>query len=51
MPASWYNPPDYSCTWCEYDDDADHQDCIDRAQAAYEDAAIDRADSLRKGEW
>jgi len=44
-------PDDYSCTRCEDDDDMDHDDCIEDAAQAFEDAQIERADSIRKGEW
>ena len=45
MPDSWYDPPDEH--ECENDPCTCEQDALDAA----DDAAIERADSIRKGEW
>ena len=48
MPDSWYIQPDpHECD----DEDCDGDLCADREAQAYEDAQIERADSIRKGEW
>ena len=48
----WLLPPDpHECPWCEDDPTMDYEACEARAWEALEDAAIDRADSIRKGEW
>ena len=45
-------PPDpHECIWCGDDVDMDYNTCLERAAQAMEDDAIDRADSIRKGEW
>ena len=49
---AYLTPPEpHECPWCEGDPDMTYADCRERAQDAYEDAQIDRADSIRKGEW
>ena len=46
MPDSWYIQPDeHECP------DEDDCRCVDLDAQAKEDAAIDRADAIRKGEW
>jgi len=45
MPDSWYDPPDVH--ECENDPCT----CEEDAAQAFEDAQIERADSIRKGEW
>jgi len=47
MPDSWYEPRDVVECECENDPCTCEQDALDAA----DDAAIERADSIRKGEW
>ena len=50
MPSSWYDPPDpHECDNpdCEGDEDA----CAELWESIMETAAIERADSIRKGEY
>lgn len=44
-------PEDYSCTRCEDDDDMDHNDCIEAAADAYDDAMADRAEARAEEDW
>jgi len=51
MPDSYYEPPeDYSCERCEDSPDIDHDDCIEAAAEAYEDAMIERGEARREEE-
>ena len=48
----WLLPPDpHECPWCVDNPTEDYNTCLERAARAMEDDAIDRADSIRKGEW
>jgi len=41
-------PEDYSCTRCEDDDAMDHDDCVEAAADAYDDAMAERAEARRE---
>ena len=48
---AYLTPPEpWSCERCEDDPDMDHDDCIDAAQDAYDDAMIERAERRREDE-